>query len=263
MLASPSLLLRHSTSHLGLNAFATSQSSQLGAQYNIPSRLWFAGLTRGCSVRCMVVSSAVECSLYPTLLGHRACARRGNTVVVVKTVRGDPAYHVVCGADCRRSWSAARRVQCSSRWQGQRGPRCIVQCKTEAYLIHRIPRRWADQSRGPASNRPICPLQLLLGGKGAAVVFDDVDVDAAYTQLAAAITLNTGQVCCTATRWLIHDKIYGRFVNKVTEVLKQIRMGPGLTRDTQMGPLVSQTQRGRVLGVFGARHEGGRMQDPS
>jgi aldehyde dehydrogenase (NAD+) len=103
---------------------------------------------------------------------------------------------------------------------------------------------------GEICGRNLVPCKLELGGKGAAVVFDDVDVDAAATQLAAAITLNTGQVCCTATRWMIHEKIYDRFVGKVTDVLKQTKIGPGLDRDTQMGPLVSEIQRQRVLGYL-------------
>lgn len=100
------------------------------------------------------------------------------------------------------------------------------------------------------SGRNLVPCKLELGGKGAAVVFDDVDVDDTAAQLAAAITLNTGQVCCTATRWLIHEKIYDRFASKVTDVLKQTKIGPGLMRDTEMGPVVSQTQRGRALGYL-------------
>lgn len=103
---------------------------------------------------------------------------------------------------------------------------------------------------GEVCGRHLVPCKLELGGKGAAVVFDDVDVDSAATQLAGAITLNTGQVCCTATRWMIHEKIYDRFVSKVTEVLKQTKIGPGLDRDTQMGPLVSEVQRQRVLGYL-------------
>lgn len=98
--------------------------------------------------------------------------------------------------------------------------------------------------------RNLVPCKLELGGKGAAVVFDDVDVDSTATQLAAALTLNTGQVCCTATRWLIHEKIYDRLVAKVTEALRQTKIGPGLDRSTQMGPLVSLTQRRRVLGYL-------------
>ncbi len=103
---------------------------------------------------------------------------------------------------------------------------------------------------GELSGRNLVPCKLELGGKGAAVVFDDVDVDATAAQLAAAVTLNTGQVCCTATRWVVHEKIYDRFVGKVTEILRQTKIGPGLDRDTQMGPLVSQVQRQRVLGYL-------------
>jgi aldehyde dehydrogenase (NAD+) len=56
--------------------------------------------------------------------------------------------------------------------------------------------------------RNLVPVKLELGGKGAAVVFDDVDIDATAKALAGAITFNTGQVCCTATRWFVHEKIY-------------------------------------------------------
>lgn len=98
--------------------------------------------------------------------------------------------------------------------------------------------------------RNLVPCKLELGGKGAAVVFDDADVDATAAQLAAAVTLNTGQVCCTATRWLIHERIYDRFVEKATTALREKKIGPGMDRDTQMGPLASRTQRETVLGYL-------------
>jgi acyl-CoA reductase-like NAD-dependent aldehyde dehydrogenase len=103
------------------------------------------------------------------------------------------------------------------------------------------------RSIGERCGRNLVPCKLELGGKGAAVVFDDIDVDSTATQRAAAVTMNTGQVCCTATRWLIHEKIYDRFVSKATEAVKQTKVGPGLDRDTQMGTLVSQSQRESVL----------------
>lgn len=94
--------------------------------------------------------------------------------------------------------------------------------------------------------RPI-PCKLELGGKGAAVVFDDAELDNAVEQLAGAITLNTGQVCCTATRWLIHADIYDSFVEKVTAKLKATVIGPGTDPATEMGPLVSQAQQDTVM----------------
>jgi aldehyde dehydrogenase (NAD+) len=58
-------------------------------------------------------------------------------------------------------------------------------------------------------------VKLELGGKGAAVVFDDVEIEATAAALSGAITLNTGQVCCTASRWIVHEEIYDRVVDAV------------------------------------------------
>ena len=96
----------------------------------------------------------------------------------------------------------------------------------------------------------LAPCKLELGGKGAAVVLDDVDVDAAAKGLAGAITMNTGQVCCTATRWFVHESIYDTFVDKVRDELADTRIGPGLSDETDMGPLVSRKQLERVQGYY-------------
>lgn len=101
-----------------------------------------------------------------------------------------------------------------------------------------------------ACGRNLVPVKLELGGKGAAVLFDDIDVDAAATALAGAITLNSGQVCCTATRWFVHEKIMDRLVSKAVSVLKSVHIGHGSDSATQMGPVVSEKQRKRILGYL-------------
>ena len=93
----------------------------------------------------------------------------------------------------------------------------------------------------------LVPVKLELGGKGAAVVFDDVDLDATAKRLAEAITFNTGQVCCTATRWLFHENVYDALVAKVIAVLSETRLGPSLDRNTEMGPLASEAHHERVF----------------
>lgn len=98
--------------------------------------------------------------------------------------------------------------------------------------------------------RNLVPCKLELGGKGAAVLFDDIDADAAAEALAGAVTLNAGQVCCTATRWLVHEKIWDRFVNKATASLTAMRIGYGSDPETKIGPVVSEKQRSRVLGYI-------------
>ena len=96
----------------------------------------------------------------------------------------------------------------------------------------------------------LVPVKLELGGKGAAVIFDDVDIPEAADKLAQAITSHTGQVCCTATRWLVQKTIYDDFVNAAVDRLKAVQIGHPLGEGTQMGPVVSEVQHKRVLGYL-------------
>lgn len=96
----------------------------------------------------------------------------------------------------------------------------------------------------------LIPCKLELGGKGAALVMDDADIAAAAEGLAGAITLNTGQVCCTATRWYLHEGIYQSFVDQVSQALNDTLIGPGMDTTSQMGPLVSQAHMERVLNYY-------------
>ena len=57
-----------------------------------------------------------------------------------------------------------------------------------------------------ACGKNLTPVKLELGGKGAAVVFEDVDIADTAAKLVGAITFHTGQVCCDATRWLVHKQ---------------------------------------------------------
>jgi acyl-CoA reductase-like NAD-dependent aldehyde dehydrogenase len=98
--------------------------------------------------------------------------------------------------------------------------------------------------------RNLVPVKLELGGKGAAVVFDDVDVEATARALVGAVTANAGQVCCTATRWIIQQKVYEKFIDSARQAMSQLTIGYGFDERTQMGPVVSEKQRQRVLGYL-------------
>lgn len=103
---------------------------------------------------------------------------------------------------------------------------------------------------GSSCGRNLVPTKLELGGKGAAVVLDDFVAEQAAEALVAAVTLNAGQVCCTATRWLVHETVADRFVAKAVSLMQQMRIGYGRQPETQIGPLVSEKQRRRVLGYL-------------
>lgn len=91
------------------------------------------------------------------------------------------------------------------------------------------------------------PIKLELGGKGAALIFDDADLDAAAEGLAGAITLNTGQVCCTATRWIVQETALEAFVEKVKAKLAAVKIEDGMDEASEMGPVVS---KGQIDSIF-------------
>lgn len=108
-----------------------------------------------------------------------------------------------------------------------------------------------------ACGRNLVPVKLELGGKGAAVVFDDVDINDTADKLAGAITFHTGQVCCDATRWLVHQSIYKKFTDACVARLTAIKVGYEMDPSAQMGPVVSEKQLNRVLGYLRRGREEG------
>jgi aldehyde dehydrogenase (NAD+) len=110
---------------------------------------------------------------------------------------------------------------------------------------------------GEACGRNLVPVKLELGGKGAAVIFDDIDVEDTATKLVGAITFHSGQVCCDATRWLVHSKIYDAFVAACKTKMESIRIGHPLDPASEMGPVVNTKQRSRVLSYLDQGRAGG------
>ena len=79
-----------------------------------------------------------------------------------------------------------------------------------------------------------------LGGHAPVVVFDDVDVDKAATVAAGGKFRNAGQVCVSPTRFFVHEKVYGKFVKKFTEIASGMKLGNGLDEAVEMGPLANE-----------------------
>ena len=87
---------------------------------------------------------------------------------------------------------------------------------------------------------------LELGGKSPNIFFADADWEAAVDGALFGVFINQGEVCSAGSRVLVEKKIYGKFVEAMTEKAKRIKLGPPLDRDTKMGPLVSREQYDRV-----------------
>src|SRR5437868_3991343 len=90
-------------------------------------------------------------------------------------------------------------------------------------------------------------VSLELGGKSPNIIFKDVgDLGTAIAGAANAIFFNHGQCCCAGSRLMIEKDVFDQVVNGVAEHAKKIKLGPGLSADTEMGPLVSEEQLSRV-----------------
>jgi aldehyde dehydrogenase (NAD+)/betaine-aldehyde dehydrogenase len=103
-------------------------------------------------------------------------------------------------------------------------------------------------------------VQLELGGKGANIVFDDANLEAAVNGSAFAIFHNQGQACIAGSRLILHESIAERFLERFIALAESIRIGDPLDPETEMGPLTSAEHRDRVLSYIGiARDEGGEV----
>ena len=89
---------------------------------------------------------------------------------------------------------------------------------------------------------------LELGGKSACIVFGDADMDRAVDELAGAVFGNAGQDCCARSWVLVERGAYDQFVEAFVRRTEAIRVGPPLDEATQMGPLISESQRTTVRG---------------
>jgi betaine-aldehyde dehydrogenase len=110
-----------------------------------------------------------------------------------------------------------------------------------------------------AARRPI-PVQMELGGKAPLVVFDDADVEAVASAAALAGTYNSGQDCTAATRVYVHTRLHDQLVDALAATLDAVRTGDPDDPATDIGPLITDAHRDRVLGfVERARAHGGRV----
>jgi phenylacetaldehyde dehydrogenase len=96
-----------------------------------------------------------------------------------------------------------------------------------------------------------------LGGKSPAIVLEDADPQAAIAGAAGAIFFNHGQVCSAGSRLFVARRHFERVVEGIAAQARSITLGPGLDVSAQMGPLVSATQRSRVMKLVNEGLESG------
>ena len=103
-------------------------------------------------------------------------------------------------------------------------------------------------------------VNLECGGKSADIVFDDANFEAALQSSVWSIFRSAGQSCNAGSRLLIQDTIYDSFMRAYREAAGAIKVGNGLDPDTEMGPIISESQLKQVLGyVQSGLDDGARL----
>jgi aminomuconate-semialdehyde/2-hydroxymuconate-6-semialdehyde dehydrogenase len=101
------------------------------------------------------------------------------------------------------------------------------------------------------------PVSFELGGKNAAIVFADCNLEEALDGLSDAVFLNTGQVCLCAERIYVERKIFDAFVEGLKRKAESLNPGWPTDAATNLGPLISAQHRDKVLKYYQlAREEG-------
>ena len=108
-----------------------------------------------------------------------------------------------------------------------------------------------------AASRDLRKVSLELGGKSPNIILGDADIDEAIAGATAGIFFNHGQCCNAGSRLFVQEKIFDKVTAGIAANAEKIRLGVGMDPETEMGPLVSPVQHGRVTGYLKAGLEEG------
>ena len=101
---------------------------------------------------------------------------------------------------------------------------------------------------------------LELGGKSPLIIFNDADIDNAISGALLANFYTQGEVCTNGTRVFVQSGIYDKFIEKVCQRSKKIKLGDPMDLDTQMGALISSKHLDKVMDYIDkAKKSGARL----
>jgi aldehyde dehydrogenase (NAD+) len=112
-----------------------------------------------------------------------------------------------------------------------------------------------------AAAENVTDVTLELGGKSPIVVFPDADIEQAVRVVMLAMFYNTGECCTAGTRLFVHEEIYETFMDAFIDAAEGLQMGDPLSKDTRLGPKVSEEQVERTLSyIEQAREDGAHIR---
>ena len=108
-----------------------------------------------------------------------------------------------------------------------------------------------------AAAKGVRPVSFELGGKNPAIIFADSDMDKAVEAATRSAFANCGQVCLGTERIYVERPVFDEFVSRLKVAAEALTIGQPDDESTDMGPLISQEHRDKVLGYYGKAVEEG------
>ncbi|SER22114.1 2-hydroxymuconic semialdehyde dehydrogenase [Giesbergeria anulus] len=94
------------------------------------------------------------------------------------------------------------------------------------------------------------PVSLEMGGKNAAIIFEDADFDAAIEGTLRSAFVNSGQVCLGTERVYVQRPIFDKFVAELKKQVEGWKIGLPEDADTKLGPVISKEHQAKVLSYY-------------
>jgi succinate-semialdehyde dehydrogenase/glutarate-semialdehyde dehydrogenase len=101
------------------------------------------------------------------------------------------------------------------------------------------------------SAEQVLRVSMELGGNAPFLVFEDADLDAAVDGAIVAKMRNVGEACTAANRFHVHESVADEFSRRLAERMAALKLGRGTDPDTDVGPLIDESQRTKVEELVG------------
>ncbi|WP_293576026.1 aldehyde dehydrogenase family protein [Phaeobacter sp.] len=205
------------------------------------------------------VSAQVVPWNFPVSIAARSLApsmAAGNSTII-KSPELDPIALAMLGQALERAEVPAGAVSILNGIGADLGARLVASSDVDQIVFTgSVP---TGQAILHAAAETVTPSLMELGGKSAAVVFEDADLDGLMRSLQSGIFYNAGQVCSAMARVLVHRSIYQEVVERAAALANGLSVGHGLD-NPEHTPVVSALQLSRVEALTQtAQQDGARV----
>ena len=196
---------------------------------------------------------------FPVSIAGRSLApsmAAGNSTII-KSPELDPIGLAMLGVALERAEVPAGAVSILNGIGSDLGAKLIASSQVDQIVFTGSVPTGQHILRSAAGN--VIPSLMELGGKSAAVAFDDADLDTLMFSLQSGIFYNAGQVCSAMARVLVHRSIYDQAVERAAELANGLNVGHGLENPDHT-PVISARQLQSIEEITStARQDGARV----